>query len=112
MSKKFLKQRWRTSEKLRFIAESWHLKDEALGRFLRQKGLHTHDLKTWKEQMAMGIDGDKPVYLEERRWYKAKIKKLEKELKEAQIIIELQKKVKKLRLEAEARKQRSKPGKK
>jgi len=60
----------------------------------------------------MGIDGDKPVYLEERRWYKTKIKKLEKELQEARAIIELQKKVKKLKSGAEGPRPKSKPGKK
>lgn len=112
MSKKFVRQRWRTGDKLRFIAESWDLADEALGRFLRQNGLHSHDLETWKEQMAMGINGEKSVYLEERRWYKTKIKRLEKELQEAQAIIELQKKVKNLRSEAEDSKPKSKPEKK
>lgn len=108
MSKKFVNQRWKTIQKMRLVAESFHLKDEALGRFLRQKGIHSHYLESWKEQMAMGIDRDKPVYREERRWYKEKIKKLEEELQEARAIIELQKKVKNLSSEAEAQKPKSK----
>ena len=108
MSKKFVNQRWRTSEKMKLVAESWHLNDEALGQFLRQNGLHNHDLNTWKEQMVMGMDGNKPLYGEERRYYKDKIKKLEKRLKESEAIIELQKKVKNLISGAEAQKPQKK----
>lgn len=107
MSNKFVKQRWKISQKLRFVAESWHLKGEVLGRYLRNKGIHSHDLKIWKEQMAMGIDSEKPVYSEERRHYKSKINRLEKELEEARAIIELQKKVKKLMSEGEEKKPKS-----
>lgn len=93
MSKKFVKQRWRILQKIRFVAETWPLKGADLGRYLREKGLHRHDIQTWKEQMAMGISGEKPVYLEERKWYKSKIEKLERELFEARMIIDLQKKI-------------------
>lgn len=112
MSNKYTRLRWYTRDKLRLVAESWNLTGDKLGQFLRRNGLHSHDLATWKEQMAMGIDGEKSLYTEERKAYKTKIQKLEKELQEARAIIELQKKVKKLKLEAGAQKQKLKSGKK
>lgn len=112
MSKKYTKLRWRTEQKMGFIVRSWDLNEGSLGQFLRRNGLHSHDLKTWREQMKMGIDGEKPVYLEERKSYQSKIKRLQKELKEAQAIIELQKKVKQLKSEEEAVRQALKSEKK
>lgn len=94
---KYVRQRWRTNQKIRLVSEFLWIRGEAReGVFLRRNGLHRCDITRWLEQMKQGIESERPMGNEERRQYEAKIRKLEKELKEAKILIELQKKAKKI----------------
>ena len=108
MARKHPKQRWKVVQKMRLVAESWQLKGDMLGCYLRRNGLHSNDLNLWKEQMAMGIDADRPMYCAERKDYRTRIKELQRKLREAEAIIELQKKVKNVISEKEVKKQKKK----
>ena len=81
--------------KLVFEYESLKNQDER-GRFLREKGLHSTDLKTWKKEMSNGLESHQPISGETKRFFKSRIEKLESELDEAMIIIETQKKIQNL----------------
>ncbi len=99
------------SEKLRLFSESRHLKGVKRGEFLRKHGLHTSELELWEVQMRQGLDAEVIMRPDSKKAFREKIAKLEKELKEAQIIIETQKKVRKL-LGAAGRRSQAKSKKK
>ena len=45
------------SEKMRLVLAAEALEGNELGAFLRAEGVHTSDLRRWKEQMCDGLDG-------------------------------------------------------
>jgi transposase-like protein len=47
---------WSAEEKLLAVVESASLEGEALGSFLRRKGLHSQDLERWRRQMTRGLE--------------------------------------------------------
>jgi len=91
-SRGHIKQRWQTFQKLRFVAESWHLEGQSLGAYLRSNGIHSTDIETWRIMMAAGLDENKPLLREERSQYEKRIKSLEAELAQANAILAIQKK--------------------
>ena len=83
------------SEKLRLIIESSALSEEQLGEFLRREGLHDGDLERFRLEALGGLEG-KVHSQQDRR----QIQELErtnakqaKRLHEAEVLLELQKKV-------------------
>lgn len=86
----------RSSAKLDLVISSWDLKGEALGLFLRSNGIYKEELEQWRDQIMSALDDGKPVDPGSRKSYEQKIKRLEQELEEAKVIIELQKKVQEL----------------
>ena len=48
-------EEWPAEEKLKIVLEAQGLHDEALGVFLRQKGLHETHLERWRQQMIEGL---------------------------------------------------------
>jgi hypothetical protein len=112
MPEKDLTQRFVTKQKMRFVAQSWSLKGEELGRFLRRNGISFPELLSWREQMKDGMDDGKPLSRSYRRELQMKIDSLEKQLRQAHGIIELQKKVQEIRTEAAAKKLQKKSEKK
>jgi transposase-like protein len=48
-------EEWPAEEKLKTVLEAQGLPDEALGVFLRQKGLHETHLERWRLQMIEGL---------------------------------------------------------
>jgi len=92
MSEKSKNIRWRSTHKLKHLADSFYLKNELLGAYVRKNGLHLSDLKSWKEEAYEAFDGARPMRNEEKKRLEIKIKFLEKELEKAHLKIELQKK--------------------
>ena len=101
MSEKDLNQRFKITEKMKFVAKSWNLKGEELGRFLRRNGIHLVELNSWREQMSDGLKSGKPIFRSEKKVLENKIRLLEGELEQAKAVIELQKKVQALFVEKE-----------
>ena len=85
---------------MRYVVEAWYLQGEELGRYLRSNGIRSEQLALWREQMKEGLEDNKLIACKTRRDYRRKIEKLEKELNEARVIIDIQKKFQKA-LEAE-----------
>jgi hypothetical protein len=83
---------------MNFVGDSWRLKGEDLGRFMRNHGISCPELDSWKEQMKAGLDMNKPFGRSERAEYQLKIKQLEKKLQHAELLLEFQKKAKEMRL--------------
>jgi transposase len=85
-------------EKLRLLAAAKGLADAELGEFLRREGLREGDLERW-EQDALGGLGKAvagPSTERQLRDVEAKYRKTEKRLREAEALLELQKKVQEL----------------
>lgn len=69
-------------EKLQIIIETASLKDQALGDYLRKKGLHSSQLDEWKQEALTGMKSSpgRPKKDSEVTELKHKEKRLEKEL--------------------------------
>jgi transposase-like protein len=83
------------SEKLRLILEAHRLDDAELGEFLRREGIKEGDLERWQEDALSGLQAAPSRAVDEYR-----IRELEREttrqkkrLREAEALLELQKKV-------------------
>jgi hypothetical protein len=86
------------SEKLRLLIAAGGLNDEQLGEFLRREGLHDGDLERFRAEALGGLEG-KVHNAQDRR----QLQELErinakqaKRLREAEVLLELQKKVQEL----------------
>ena len=86
------------SEKLRLIIEAGSLSEEQLGEFLRREGLHDGDLERFRAEALGGLEGKVHSQQDLRQ-----IQELErmnakqaKRLREAEVLLELQKKVQEL----------------
>lgn len=93
MPEKDLNQRFKDTQKMEFVARSWHLRGEELGRFLRENGVYSVELDSWREQMSDGLKHNKPLSRSEKKILENRIKLLERELQQANAVIDLQKKV-------------------
>jgi transposase-like protein len=103
MSEKDLVQRFKLIEKMRLVAESWHLRGENLGSFLRRNGISSPELLAWRSQMKDGLEEGLPVVRSEKKRYEAKIKRLEEEVRQLRVLNDLQKKAQILLEQEEAR---------
>ncbi len=94
---KILKQ-WSAEEKLRVLFQSHGLKEEELGAFLREEGLHSQQISEWRAEVLTALGPRKSNGVKDGR--DQKIKELEqnldrkdKALAEASALLILQKKV-------------------
>ena len=108
----------KTKTKLNLVLRSMELTGVKLGRFIRENGLYKTDLERWRQQMQLGLEKETRVTRATRSHFTGKIKQLkkklkstERELKEAKIIIEAQKKIQKI-LEEEEKSTQKRRGKK
>jgi transposase-like protein len=83
-------------ERLRLLLEGRNLGEEELGEFLRREGIREGDLERWEQDALGGLRESEPLGRLERRRHaavKRKAKRQEKRLREAEALLELQKKV-------------------
>lgn len=76
-------QDWTAAEKLKVVLEAAALEEDALGGFLRSRGLHREQLDQWREQVEAGATealDDKPRRRAGRSAEKKRIRQLEREL--------------------------------
>jgi transposase-like protein len=82
-------------EKLRLLLEARALTEEQLGEFLRREGLHDGDLERWRAEALGGLGGQ--LHNDADRCRIAELEraalKQHKRLREAEALLELQKKV-------------------
>ncbi len=86
------------SEKLRLLITAGGLSDEQLGEFLRREGLHDGDLERFRAEALGGLEG-KVHNAQDRRQMQELERvnaKQAKRLREAEVLLELQKKVQEL----------------
>jgi transposase len=69
-----------SSEKLNLLLKSRSLKDEELGKWLRENGIHSETLKLWEQEVREMMTDKEKQYKEELKESRYKIKELEKEL--------------------------------
>jgi transposase len=83
------------SEKLRLLIEASSLSEEQLGEFLRREGLHDGDLERFRLEALGGLDGK--VHSQQDRRQIQELERMNakqaKRLREAEVLLELQKKV-------------------
>jgi transposase-like protein len=86
------------SEKLRLIIEASSLSEEQLGEFLRREGLRDGDLERFRLEALGGLEGK--VHSQQDRRQIQELERLNakqaKRLREAEVLLELQKKVQEL----------------
>ncbi len=82
-------------EKLRLAIEADGLSEEALGEFLRREGLAEEELRQWQDSMLWAVQSSKQRMSERKqvRTLERRLRKKDKELREANALLELQKKV-------------------
>ena len=85
-----------STQKLRLVAESYRLKGSKFGAFLRSEGIKSLEIERWRNQMVEGLESNIMMNVDTKKSYQKKIAKLERELNEARVIIELQKKAQKI----------------
>lgn len=72
-------QDWPAEEKLAVVLEAASLEGEALGGFLRERGVHQATLDRWREQMLQGLTPSKPS--RKKSPEARQVKELERELR-------------------------------
>jgi len=95
-------QDWSAEEKFKAVMESYHLDEEQLGAFLRERGLHESHLQQWRKEVESGAREELSPRKRKakRRAEQRRIRQLERELKrkekalaEAAALLVLKKKV-------------------
>ena len=71
-------RQWKSEEKYSAVLEAAGLSDDDLGKWLREKGLHSDHLDLWEKEMKQMLSSTKQK--EELKVAKKRIKELEKEL--------------------------------
>jgi transposase-like protein len=72
------------AERLQIIIETAPLSELELGEYCRKKGIYTHDIQMWKNEIIQNLSGQKASNLEDKKQAKKdkeRIKSLEKELR-------------------------------
>lgn len=93
-------QDWPAEEKLKTVLEAQGLGDEALGAFLRRRGLHEAHLERWRQQMIEGLQKppakkspSHPGDLKRIRALEQELRRKDKALAETAALLVLKKKV-------------------
>ena len=90
---------WSAEEKLKAVLEAQTLSEEALGAFLRQRGLHEAHLERWRRQMIEGLRPagkparSHPADLKRLRALERELKRKDQALAETAALLVLKKKV-------------------
>lgn len=82
-------------EKLSLLLQARALTEEQLGEFLRREGIREGDLERWEQEVLEGLERGPAEDAQNRRIreLEAQLHKSQKRLKEADALLELQKKV-------------------
>ena len=72
-------QDWSAEEKYAVMIEAASLRDEELGAFLREKGLHQANLTQWRQEMLTAL-GESKSHSSKRSLEARRIRELEREL--------------------------------
>ncbi len=82
-------------EKLRLAMEAYNLSDKELGEFLRREGIHSQELEQWQDSMLWAVQSSDERLRERKqiRSLERKLRQKEKDIKEANALLKLQKKV-------------------
>ena len=91
---------WSAEERLQAITEIDKLSEDELGKWCREKGLHTHHLTQWKKEALKGMstkkndskDAEIRRLKEENKKLKKELRRKEKALAETSAILVLKKK--------------------
>lgn len=92
---------WSIPQKLRALLETQHLRDDALGEYLRKNGLYYANLVEWKAEILDEVKKNKTIntipssdatYLRKIRELEAELKMKDNALKEATALLDLKKK--------------------
>jgi transposase-like protein len=72
-------QEWTTEQKLRAVVETMGLEGEALGAYLRSRGLYREQLAQWRESASDALEG--PISRQRAKGEAKRIKELERRLR-------------------------------
>lgn len=81
MKKQKTAKSWSAEEKLKAINETHAMSEEDLGVYLRREGLHSHQLKEWREEVIKGLAPGARKTSSKKDERDSKIKDLERELR-------------------------------
>ncbi len=100
MPKQKTSKKWTPEAKLKAISETLAMSEEELGVYLRREGLHSNELKEWREEVIKGLApiAKKAAAKKDERDEKIKIlereiRRKDKALAEASALLILQKKI-------------------
>ena len=100
MAKHKTAKKWTAEEKLKAIIETTAMNEEDLGAYLRREGLHSNQLKEWRDEILQGLTPAARKTSSKKDERDEKIKELERELRrkekalaEASALLILQKKI-------------------
>ena len=90
-------QDWTREERLEALLAAHGLTDTALGQWCRERGLHTHHLKSWHKELAQGAPqaptkADMRALREENRALKKEVRRKDRALAETAALLVLKKK--------------------
>jgi len=82
-------------EKLRLAMEAERLSEDELGEFMRREGVNEEELDAWRDSLLWAMQSSKQRMADRKqvRTLERKLRKQEKLLNEANVLLELQKKV-------------------
>lgn len=93
MSEKDLVQRFRAGKKMELVLECEKLQGVDLGRFLRENGISSPEIRAWREQMHEGLESGRLLDRKEKNKYLDEIAALKEENRKLKVLTELQKKL-------------------
>lgn len=88
-------QSWSREHRLEALLETHSLSEEELGKWCRERGLHTHHLKQWRQDLASESspsDAEAKALRQENRELKKDLRRKEKALAETSALLVLKKK--------------------
>lgn len=91
-------QDWTIEDKIKILFETQSLSEKELGVYLREKGLHSHDLQEWKESLGgtkrgrPKLDSELVSLRKEKKELERELRRKDKALAEASAILILKKK--------------------
>lgn len=100
MAKQKASKKWTPEAKLKAIVDTQSMSEEDLGLYLRREGLHSNELKEWRDEVIKGLEPIARKSASKKDERDEKIKSLEREIRrkdkalaEASALLILQKKI-------------------
>jgi transposase-like protein len=99
MTKQKPVKKWTAEEKFKAITETHSMSEEEVGHYLRSQGLHSQQIKEWREEVIKGLApiAKKTIMKDERderiKNLEREIRRKDKALAEASALLILQKKI-------------------